>query len=92
MADSNGQTEKATLVLSRETSVWLDEQRAAIRRQNGASVSRSELARGVLQGLADASMDFSLCRSEPDIRWLLSFVLKAFSDRKVDRVSTEVRT
>ena len=64
---SNRQNEKATLVLSRDTSVWLDEQRAGIRRQSGTSVSRSQIVRGVLQGLADASMDFSQCTGEREI-------------------------
>lgn len=92
MANSNGQTEKATLVPSRETSAWLDEQRAAVRRRSGASVSRSELVSGILQALADASVDFSLCRSERDVCGLLSFFLEALSNRRVDGVSTEVWT
>jgi hypothetical protein len=92
MANPNGQTEKATLVLSRETSVWLDQQTAAIRRHSGEAVSRSELVRGILQGLADASMDFSHCTSERDVCKMLSFLLEAFSNRRVCAANTEVRT
>ena len=92
MTKVNEDAERVTLVLSRENNAWLDEQTAAIRRQNGASVSRSGLIRGILQALADVPIGLERCRSESDVRTLVSFHLKAFYDRRVDGSRTEVRT
>ena len=70
------------VILAAELAEYLDQQCLAIRRTNGTALSRSKLLRGIVAGLLAAPMDFSRCRSEKDVAWLLGFVLQAFCNRK----------
>ena len=72
---------RLNVILSKECIVWLDQQALAIRRTSGAAVSRSALLRGIVGGLKDMGMRFSRCETEKDVRTLLAFLLKAWTQR-----------
>ena len=80
------------LVLSKESTLWLDRVRTAIRAQSGAAISRSALIRAIVGGLEDVLMDFSLCRREEDVRQLLGFYLKVYRQRAIEAEAIQNRS
>ena len=68
---------RVNVVLDSPSTAWLEEQALMIRRATGAALSRSELLRGMLNGLMQAGTDFSRCRTEADVADLLAFLLQA---------------
>ena len=74
--------ERTTLVLGNQHNAWLDEQAAAIRRESGAVVNRSQILRGMIRGIANSGVDLSRCQSEKDVTELISYVLSVRSGIK----------
>ena len=71
-----------SVILDTDLTEYLDQQSLAVRRTSGAALSRSKLLRGIVGGLKAVRMDFSRCRAEPDVAWLVAFVLRAYGDRQ----------
>ena len=69
------------VVLSLEGATWLDEQCLAIRRNSGASISRSKLLRGIIAGVR-GGVDFSRCKTEEDLAEVLAFLLGWWGSRR----------
>jgi hypothetical protein len=67
---------QTSVILTKETASWLDEQALAIRQQTDAAVSRSQLLRGIVAGLMDANFDLSSCDSEQMVGQTVEGVLK----------------
>ncbi len=70
-----------SVILSCELTEYLDQQGLAVRQKSGAAISRSKLLRGIVAGLRAADVDFSGCRSETDVAWLLGFLLRVLGER-----------
>ena len=68
---------RLNVILDNQSTAWLEEQALMIRRTSGAALSRSELLRGMLNGLMQAGTDFSCCRSAGDVASVLAFFLQA---------------
>ncbi len=59
--------ERVNVMLSREVILWLEQTALEIRQKTGASISRSELVRGIVKALAARGLHFDGCRTERDI-------------------------
>ena len=59
---------KATVPLFDRQIAALDEIRAAIKRQTGASVMRAEIIRAALDAILDAKIDLTAVRPEPEFK------------------------
>lgn len=67
--------ERVNVMLSREVLGWLDREAENLRRETGANVSRSELLRGIVGGLADGGAHIHGLKNEQEIRAALSRTL-----------------
>ena len=63
---------KVTVVLMDRQIVFLDRLVADIRAANGASISRANLIRALVDALAQSDVDLTSCRSERDLRQVLA--------------------
>jgi hypothetical protein len=64
---------KVTVVLFDRQITFLDELTASIRTRNGASMSRAQLIRALVDALSEANIDLASCQSPADVkRTLLS--------------------
>lgn len=63
---------KVTVVLMDRQIVFLDRLVADIRAANGASISRANLIRALVDALAQSDIDLTSSRSERDLRQVLS--------------------
>lgn len=59
---------KVTVVLFNRQIVFLDRLAANIRAQSGAAISRAQLIRSLVDAVADADIDLTTSRSEPDLK------------------------
>ena len=63
---------RTPLMLTRNQIVSLDRQRLNIRSANGEALARVQIVRALIDGLQEAHIDLSQCRSEEDIRVLFT--------------------
>ena len=59
---------KVTVVLFNRQIVFLDRLATNIRSQSGVAISRAQLIRGLLDGVADGDLDLTAARSEADLK------------------------
>jgi len=75
--DNEGKAlQRVNVMLSREALAWLEKAALKLHQNTGASVSRSELLRGILRGFVRARLNFCGCRSEEEIATALAECLR----------------
>jgi len=62
---------QAALLLTQSVSDWLEEQSFLIWRNSHRKISRSEIVRGILQGIKDSGIDLLKTPSEESLRDLV---------------------
>ncbi len=70
---------KATVVLFDRQIDFLDDWARRIRGENGASVSRAQLIRALVDAAADAGIDLTAARSEAELKATVLRRLRAYS-------------
>ena len=71
---------KVTVVLFNRQIVFLDRLASNIRAQSGAAISRAQLIRSLVDAVADADIDLTTSRSEPDLKATLLARLGRYRD------------